>query len=208
MKVAVVGANGRLGRKLVQEATCRHIEVLSIVKEGQGGPDVLSKSLFDLSIEDLRGIDCLLSAFGSGFDADPVINKLALEKLGDLARDLCVPLVAIGGAGLLYPDSSHVRHVFEGKDHPSFLKGISKNLLLGLESLRKMEGVTFTLVCPSLYFDYEGAKTGRYRIGTKQEVLYSSKGDSRVSYADLAMAMVDIAEKGGYPNQCITVCEE
>ena len=209
MRIGIIGVNGRLGRKLYDEAVSRGHQVIGFAKEGdESRKGIHAKSLFDLTREDVKELDALLSAFGSGFDADPSINKLALEKMGELVQYTRIHLIAIGGAGLLYTDKTHFQHVYQTEGHPAFLRPISENLLLGLESLQKQDGVRFTVVCPSLTFDYEGEKKGRYQVGTKQEVLYSHQGESRISYADLAMAMVDFAEENSYVYQCVTVCEE
>ena len=211
MRIAVIGANGRLGQKIVRECLARNHEVVAVIKDGEFDlpvSRVIPKSLFDLTREDIADCQVLLSAFGSGFKADPKINKEALVKLADLVSDTSKRIICIGGAGLLYEDKSHTQHVYQGKYHPAFLKGISENILLGLEELRKRKDVTYTLVCPSLLFDYEGKKLGHYQVGRDQEVIYSKAGQSRISYADLAAAMVDEAEQGKYKNECITICEE
>lgn len=211
MKIAVVGANGRLGSFVCEEVMNRGHELVAIIREDKIKNDkiknVILKDLFALDEEDFNKFDILISCFGSGFDADPVINRKALNHLGNLSKKTNKRIVLIGGAGVLYTDNTHKNHVYETKDHPDFLRGISKNLALGLQDLKEMNGANFTLICPSLLFDYEGKKIGYYQIGTEEEVIYNSNGQSRISYQDLADAMVDEAETGRYGNKCITICE-
>ena len=65
--------------------------------------------------------------------------------------------------------------------------------------------VNWTVVCPSSFFDSEGALTGNYEIGTEEQVIFNEAGESRVTYEDLAMAMLDIAEADNYNQKQITV---
>jgi len=211
MKIGVLGANGRLGSIVCQEVLRKNHELYAIIPNGvinnKNIKNVWNKSLFDLTKDDLLQLDVLISCFGSGFDVDPKINRDALNHLGKLSKETNRRVIMIGGAGVLFTDSTHKNRVYETKDHPDFLKGISKNLALGLQDLKEMSGVNYTLVCPSLFFDYEGKKLGSYQVGTEEEVIYDSKGQSRISYQDLAVSMVDEAETGRYINKCITICE-
>ena len=82
---------------------------------------------------------------------------------------------------------------------------ISKNIKLGIDELKKIDDVNWTVVCPSSFFDSEGALTGNYEIGTEEQVIFNEAGESRVTYEDLAMAMLDIAEVDSYNQKQITV---
>ncbi len=211
MKILIIGANGKLGSKIVDEAVNRNHEVTALIRNGNINnkkiKNVLCKNLFDLNREDVEDFDVIISAFGSGFNVDPKINRDAINHLASIVKNTNIHLIMVGGAGALYIDHQHMIHVYETKDHPEFLKGISMNITLGLQDLKESSGVNYTLICPSLLFDYEGKKIGYYQVGTEQEVIYSSSGDSRISYSDFASAMVDEAENHRYINKCITICE-
>lgn len=211
MRIGIIGANGKQGQCLCREAMSRGHEVYAIVREDsvqEKVSGILRKSLFTLDKEDVQGMEVLISAFGSGFDVDPVINRQAIQYLIQLTAYSKVALQIVGGAGALYTDATHRTRVYELPDHPSFLRGISEQMTKGLEDLLASVGVTFTYVSPSLHFDYEGARTGAYQVGTKGEVLRNANGQSRISYADYALAMIDEAERGQYRGQWITVCEK
>ena len=119
MKIGVIGANGRLGTKVVKEALNRGYDVRSFILTGEGTDsreELIYRSLFDLTKEDLEGLDCVISTFGGGFHADPVINKEAFEKYAQLSEDSGLHFTVIGGAGTLYPDKTHTKHEYENMD--------------------------------------------------------------------------------------------
>ena len=211
MNLLIIGANGRQGRLLTEKAILNGHTVTALSPNGMDGTDfsgtVLTKSLFDLSKADIAGTDAVLSAFGAGFDADPRINRQAVDYLIDLIGDKNTSLLILGGAGTLYTDSSHSLRVWQTPEHPDFLRDISKNLSLALDDLRASSLPDWTFLCPSLVFDYEGAETGRWQIGTNEEVIYNAAGISRISYRDFASAMIREAETREHRKMQITVCE-
>lgn len=211
MKMLIIGANGRQGRLLTAKAVERGHEVIALSPDGMQGTNftgkVLTESLFDLTAEDLLGVDAVLSAFGSGFDADPAINRQAVDYLINLIDRRNIRLLVLGGAGTLWADKTHTRRVFQTPEHPEFLRGISENLTLALQDLRDSDLQDWVFLCPSLFFDYEGAPTGAWKIGTDGEPLKNRAGDSRISYRDFASAMIREAETGEHRKMQITVCE-
>ena len=207
----IIGANGKLGRLLVDKASGRGHEVIALSPNGVDNTDfsgkVMKKSLFDLTEDDITGIDALLSAFGGGFKADPSINRQAVDHLINLIGNKNIRLLTVGGAGTLWADSSHTKRVWQTAEHPDFLRGISENLSLALEDLKKSELKDWTFLCPSLFFDYEGEELGAWNIGDDGEPLTNTNGVSRISYRDFASAMISEAEYGAHKNRQITICE-
>ena len=168
----------------------------------------MKKSLFELNESDINGIDAVLSSFGSGFEADPAVNRQAIDYLIHLIGEKNIRLLIVGGAGTLWADKSHTMRVWQTPHHPEFLRGISENLTLALDDLKASALKDWTFLCPSLVFDYEGAQTGNWKIGTEGEPLENRDGVSRISYRDFASAMISEAESGVHKNMQITVCEE
>ena len=207
----IIGANGKLGRLLVDKALERGHEVIALSPKGVDNTafsgKVMKKSLFDLTEEDITGIDALLSAFGGGFEADPSINRQAVDHLINLIGNKNIRLLTVGGAGTLWADFSHTKRVWQTPGHPDFLRGISENLSLALEDLKKSGLIDWTFLCPSLFFDYEGEEIGAWKIGNDGEPLTNTDGVSRISYRDFATAMISEAECGAHKNQQITICE-
>lgn len=211
MKAAVIGASGNLGGFLTRKALQRGWQVTGYVVTDAPvaeGARVVRKSLFDLTREELKPYDVLLSAFGSGFDCDPAVNRRACDKLIELAENTGLHVLHIIGSGSLYETPAHERRVYEAPDHPDFLRGISREALLGLGDLRASAGVRWTVVCPSKNFDRDAAGTGRYRVGTDENLLYNARGESYVTYSDLADAMLDFARDGSHVGEVCTILTE
>lgn len=208
MKIAVIGANGNLGSRVTRQALERGYEVKGFIYAGDVEDkrvEVIKKSLFDVTKEDIADCNAVISAYGSGFDADPTLNHKAFLKYIELNQGTKRHLIAIGGAGSLFTDSAHTTYCYETPEHPDFLREISKNIKQGIDELKKTTDVNWTVVCPSLFFDSEGALTGNYDIGTEEQVIFNEAGESRVTYEDLAMAMLDVAEADSYNQKQITV---
>ncbi len=208
MKIAVIGASGNLGGRVARQALECGYEVTAIQRSEAVSDErtgLMRKSLFDLTRDDLMDMDVVISTFGSGFKADPSINKDAFMKYIELLDGTDKHLIAIAGAGSLYTDKSHSMYEYETPGHPEFLKGISMNIKLGIDELHKTEHMNWTVVCPSRNFDPEGPFTGDYLVGTDGEIIYNEESNSYVTYDDLAKAMIDIAEQNSYQRMKITV---
>ena len=208
VKIGVIGAGGRLGGKIAAIALDRGEEVTAIVRSTpcrDARAAVLRKSLFDLTREDAAGFDALVSAYGSGFDADPDINRRAIAHLAGITRNTGIHLILTGGAGCLFTGETGENCVYEDPCHPPFLKGISKSLAEGYTALTKETAVEYTFVCPPLTLDKNGPCTGDYLTGTDRRVLFNEDGNSYVSYDDLAGAMLDFAQNGQFKRKLVTV---
>ncbi len=76
-----------------------------------------------------------------------------------------------------------------------------------LEELRTRNDIKWTFISPAGDFQADGARTGKYILGGEELVLIS-KGESVISYADYAIAMVDELVKGDHIQQRISVVAE
>lgn len=208
MKVGVIAAAGNLGGKIVTECLDRGHEVTAFINKSpcrDARATSRQKNLFDLTQDDIRGLDVLFSAYGSGFDVDPVVNRRALNTLGELVRGTDIRAISIAGSGCLFADDSKTVRVYEQPGYPPFLKGISMNTTLGVLDVTAMENVHFTFVCPGQCFDGEGACSGDYLTDTTMTVTINEDGASYTTYSDLAVAMVNFAEQGTFDRSFVTV---
>ena len=208
MKIAIIGANGKLGTRVTKQALDRGMEVKGFIYDGETSDEraqIVKKSLFDVTKEDLADCDVMISAYGSGFNADPALNHQAFLKYIELNDDTDRHLIAIGGAGSLFTDETHTTYCYETPEHPEFLRGISKNIKLGIDELKKTTNMNWTVVCPSSFFDSEGVLTKNYQVGTEGHLIFNEEGKSYVTYNDLAMAMLDIAEQNTYNQMQVTI---
>lgn len=210
MKIAVIGATGNLGKRVAGRASEAGYEVKAIVRDGKKydlDTEILEKDLFDLTAEDLRDVDVVFSAFGSGFSCDPVINQKAFEKYVELFDGSLKRLLAIAGAGCLYTDATHQMLEYDAPHASKRLYGISSYTTRGVEELMQHNEINWTVVCPSRKFDADGPYTGDCLIGENREIIFNEDGESYVTYEDLADTIVQLLgdEKNSYKNKVITV---
>lgn len=97
--------------------------------------------------------------------------------------------------------------VFRGADFPEIFKPLANAMAKALRELRERNDVKWTYISPAGDFQADGERTGKY-ILAGEELTLNSKGESIISYADYAVAMIDEIEKGGHIGQRISVVRE
>ncbi len=206
MKVAVVCANGRVGRLVVKEAIDRGLDVTAIAKgeNASAAEKYVGKDLFNLTEADLEGFDVVVDAFGVWAEEELPNHTKSLMHLCDILSGKKIRLVVVGGAGSLYVNSEHTAVVSDGPDFPPRFLPLAKAQGRALEELRKRNDVQWTFISPAGDFQAEGERTGEY-ILAGEELTLNSRGESIISYADYAIAVVDEITKGNHIQQRISV---
>lgn len=206
MKIAVVCANGRVGKLVVKEAIGRGLDVTAIAKgENQtAAKKYVRKDLFDLTAADLEGFDTVVDAFGAWAEEALPNHTKSLMHLCDILSGKKTRLVIVGGAGSLYVNPEHTAVVSDGPDFPPQFLPLAKAQGKALDELRKRDDVQWTFISPAGDFQAEGERTGEY-ILAGEELTLNSKGESIISYADYAIAMVDEITEGNHIQQRISV---
>ena len=195
-KVAVVCAAGKEGRLLVDEALSRGYEVTGFVRNAaQINPKakLVVKDLFDLTREDLLGFDVVIDAFGAWTPETLPLHKTSLRHLCDVLSGTKVRLLVVGGAGSLYVNKEHTVQVKDLESFPEMFKPLATNMGEALAELRGRDDVQWTYLSPAGDFRADGARTGKYLPGG-EEYFVNAKGESVISYADYAIAMIDEIE--------------
>jgi len=189
MKIVVLGASGRAGSEIAKEAAARGHEVLAIARN----PEKIAAAPGVTAQAGDASDPAALSALISGSDA--VISALHFdvpaETLLSAIRTAGFPrLLVTGGAASL--------EVAPGKrliDSPDFLeewKPFAMGGITFLDALKQVDDVDWTFFSPAALI-FEGPRTGTYRPGTDQLVT-DDAGESRISFADYAIAMIDELE--------------
>ena len=206
MKIAVVCANGKAGQLIVKEALGRGLDVTAVVR-GENRTEasqVIQKDLYDLTAADLKGFDVVVDAFGAWTEDTLPQHSTSLKHLCDILSGTDVRLLVVGGAGSLYVNPEHTAQVMDGPDFPDVFKPLASNMGKALAELRERSDVKWTYVSPAGDFQAEGECTGKYILGG-EELTLNARGESVISYADYAIAMVDEAVSGGHIRQRISV---
>ncbi len=194
MKVAVLGAGGKAGKELVKELGARGHQVIAVGRTAEKLPsgDGVEQRVSDLSDQ------AALAASVSG--ADAVISALTFQVpastiIGGLKQAGVERLIVTGGAASL--DNGKGVRVFDSAEFPEFLKPLVIGGIHFLDALRAENDLNWSFFSPAMTF-FEGPRVGAFRLGD-EVMVFDAAGESKISYADGAIAMVDELEQENHP---------
>lgn len=201
MKIAIIGATGNVGSRLVDEALSRGHHVTAVARNASRLPpdEKLTFSGADATDPDqlsraLVGHDVVISS--------TPFRQVKPESLIDAVRRSGVKrYLVVGGAGSLEVSPGHAL-----VDSPGFPALYKEEALAGkafLEALRKVDDLDWTMLSPSALFT-EGKRTGVFRLG-HDSLLTAADGKSWISFEDFALAMLDEVEHPRHIRQRFTV---
>ena len=205
MKVAIIGANGKSGSNLVQEALKQGHDVTAIVRNKEyknGDVKVVYKDIFELTKTDLAGFDAVISAFAAWTPETFPLHKKVAKHLADALSGTKTRLLVIGGAGTLYVDDKGTM-AMDTPDFPPEYMGVARATAESFFELKDRSNVLWTYVSPAGDYDANGARTGKYVLGGDNLIL-NSKNESYISYADLALAVIDELKNGAFVQKRFT----
>ena len=210
MKIAIIGASGKAGSLILKEAVNRGHEVTAIVRDAAKLEDknvsIIEKTIFELKTDDIKEFDIVVNAFGAPLGEEQV-HVDAGHSLIEALKDTNTRAIIVGGAGSLYVDENKTLTVMETPDFPAIFVPTAKGQGRNLQELQNTSNITWTFISPSAMFDAEGKRTGAYQSG-KDNLLVNSKGESYISYADYAIAVLDEIENPQHINERFTVVGE
>lgn len=201
MKVALIGATGNAGSRVLAELLSRGHTVTAIVRRPERVPahDRVTAVATD-------GSEASLSAAIAGHDA--VVSSV---RFVDLAPEVLVAAVrasgvrrylVVGGAGsLIHPDGIQeaMRPEFPEPFRPNSLRG--GDLLALLRATPELE---WTFISPPRFFR-AGERTGRFRTGKDHMLMDAAGQPTAISYEDLALALVDELEAPRHVRERFTI---
>jgi putative NADH-flavin reductase len=199
--IAIIGATGRAGSQLLEEALRRGHSVTAIARDTSkiGRRDgVVARDVDALDASALqqavKGHDMVISA--ANFATLPASAVVGPVKKAGVER-----LLVVGGAGtLLLPDGSRV---IDSEGFPQAYKAEASAGAEFLANLRQERDLDWTFVSPSAEF-VEGERSGTFRLG-QDDLLVSSEGRSWITFADYAIALLDEVETPKHSRQRFTV---
>lgn len=208
-KIAVIAANGRAANKIVEEALNRGFDVTAFGRgdNNTAAEKYVKKDIFDLTADELKGFDVVVNAVGTWALEQLHVIPQASAYLADLLRGSETRLVVVGGAGSLYVNKEHTSTVELQPNFPAAYKPVSAAHGAALQILRAEENVKWTYISPAYDFQADGERTGKYIFGGEELVL-NGRGESVISYADYAIALVDEIEKGNHVGERMSVVSE
>ncbi|MFG2493737.1 NAD(P)-dependent oxidoreductase [Streptomyces caniferus] len=211
--IALFGANGTIGSRILHEALRRGHRVTAVVRD----PAKITTTHPDLTVTTgdvldpasvaatATGHDVLVSAVGGGDGPGHVATiRPAAESLVAGLRTLGDPaprLISVGGAGSLRtPDGGRV---WDAEGLPEFLLQIMHAHGDALDFYRSVPDVRWTSISPAATIE-PGERTGSYRTAL-DDLLTDAEGTSRITAEDYAVAVVDEIEGPRHVGERFTV---
>ena len=208
MKVALYGATGNSGSRILKELVSRGHQVIAIVRNPaklpQPAPGVVIKQ-DDLSDSKkiaaaVNGAEAVISAYAPPQDDVDAIVGVTQRQVEALNHGSKVRLIVVGGAGGLNV-APGVTLIDSGYLPEPFLP-IAKAHHKALNVLRAST-IDWTYLAPAAYFE-PGTRTGKFRLGT-DELIANEQQESRISMEDYAIALVDELEKPKHRRQRFSI---
>ena len=208
MKVALYGATGKSGSRILKELVSRGHQVIAIVRNpaklSQPSPGVLITQ-DDLSDSKkiaaaINGAEAVISAYAPPQDDVDAIVGVTQRQVEALNHGSKVRLIVVGGAGGLNV-APGVTLVDSGYLPEPYLP-IAKAHVKALNVLRAST-IDWTYLAPAAYFE-PGQRTGKFRLGT-DELIANERQESRISMEDYAIALVDELEKPQHRRQRFSI---
>ena len=191
MKIAIIGATGNVGTRLLNEALRRHHAVTAIARD----PSKLqSRTGMSATVGDVTKPDQLLPLL-KGHDA--IVSALRFQgsdpqQLIDLVRHSGVKrFLVVGGAASLEVAPGQL--LLNSPHFPPAYKAEASAAKAFLDALRAVNDLDWTVLSPSAFFG-PGERTGKFRFSANS-LLTAADGKSSISYEDYALAMFDEIEK-------------
>lgn len=199
MKVLVLGATGGVGRDITSELVARGHSVTAASRTPSviDTPGVTAIALDATDSNAIAAVatghDAVVNAVGPKFGQDDFagLTTVANALLGALRHAEVSRLVVVGGAGTLEVAPGIRLHTTE--QFPEEYKPLAKAHADAYDVYLADDSLDWTYLTPPPEF-LPGARTGTYRTGPGG-YLADSEGRSRLSYADMAVAVVDTLEQ-------------
>ena len=198
--IALIGASGNIGSRILAEALTRGHSVTGLVRNPEKlapqphlkivQADIANPT--DLSAK-LRGADVVVASVRWTENAQLLLD--AVRQAG------VTRLIAVVGAASLQA-SPGVR-VLDTPEFPAAWRPGAEAAARALDTLRTEKGIDWVAVSPSWNIG-PGPRTGKFRVGGDQ-LLRDAAGESRISRGDFAVAILDEIERPAHHRQRITV---
>jgi uncharacterized protein len=196
MKVVLYGATGKAGRVILKELVDRGHTVIAAGRTPEKVEKLKNVNVVQDDLSDpakiagiVRGADAVVSAYGPpAEDTDQIVG--ATNRLVKGIQQAGGPrLIVVGGAGSLFVASGVTLR--ESGHLPKEWIPIVDSHIQVLKNL-KQSGIDWTYFSPAAFFE-PGERTGKFRLG-KDDLIADAQGNSRISFEDYAIALVDELE--------------
>jgi putative NADH-flavin reductase len=208
MKIAVIGATGKQGSLLLEESIKRGHDTSAIVRKDNGNINnkagLIVKDILDINYSDLKEFDVIVDALGFWTEETLPLHYTSIKHFADVLSGKENRLLVVGGAGSLYVDKELKTRLMDTPDFPDDYMPIAVNMGKAFDEIKTRNDVKWTYLSPAANFVADGVRTGSYKVGGDILTL-NSKGESEISYADFAVAVIDEAENAKHIQERFSV---
>lgn len=207
MKVAIIGASGFIGSAILNEALSRGHDITAIVRNPEKvtvsnprlnvkkGDVIKEEELISL----LKGNEAVISAYSAN-DSSSYVKAItaiinATKKAG-ITR-----LLAVSGAGSL--EVKPGVQLLDTPEFPAEWKDGATATRDAFDVIKQVTDLDWSVLSPAMVIE-PGVRTGVFRLG-KDQVLFNDKGESKISTADFAVALLDELERPAHIKQRFTL---
>ena len=200
MKVAVLGASGRAGSEIVKELSARGHEAVAIARNPEKIASLPGVMALAGDAQDpaavtplIAGCDAVISALTFDVKADKV---LAIMHQSGITR-----LLVTGGAASLKDEND--QRLIDAPDFPDFWRNGAQMGIDFFYALKEDPDLDWVFFSPAFNI-FEGPRLGTFRLG-KEHLIKDANGESKISFADYAIAMVDELESHTHSRERFTI---
>jgi putative NADH-flavin reductase len=200
MKIALIGATGNAGSRILAELSRRGHLVTAIARNPQKVPALSGVTSAKADVGDVAGLAAAIKGH------DVVISSVHFtasdpHKLIAAVREARIPrYLVVGGAGSL--EVAPGVKLIDTPEFPAIYKAEAAAGGVFLDLLRQQSDLDWSYLSPSAVFA-PGERTGKFRLG-RDQLLTNDKG-SHISFEDYAIALADEIEKPAHSRQRFTV---
>ena len=207
MKVILYGSTGKSGSAILKELVARGHTVVAAARQPEKVPklkdvtavqDDLSNSARITSI--VKGADAVVSAYGPPPEDTTQIVSATDRLVKGVFEAGGLRLIVVGGAGSLFV-APGVTLRESGHLPKEWIPIVDAHI----QVLRNLEqsSIDWTYFSPAAFFE-PGERTGKFRLG-KDDLITDAQGNSRISFEDYAIALVDELEKPQHHRERFTI---
>jgi putative NADH-flavin reductase len=198
--IALIGASGNVGTRLLKELAARGHQVTAIARDPGKIQALAGVTAVRGDAGDGAGLAALLAGHDAVISALRFLDSDAETLIGAVRASSVKRYLVVGGAGSLLVPSG--QRVIDQPDFPDAYKAEASRGADFLDVLRKADDLEWTFLSPSALF-VPGERTGSFRLG-KDALLVNAQGSS-ISYEDYAIALADEIERPAHVRARFTV---
>lgn len=200
MKVALIGASGHVGSRILRELVARGHQVTAIVRNPEQVAKLPGVTAVRGDVADPEALAALLAGHEAVISAVRFTASDAATLIEAVRASGVKRYLVVGGAGSL--EVTPGMALMHSPDFPEAYRAEAEKGGEFLALLRQEPELDWSFLSPSAEF-VAGERTGCFRLGTDR--LLTGAAGSRISFEDYALALVDELEKPAHSRQRFTV---